>query len=105
MVTMQNNAPAVLDLPALTAAPLPAAGQGAKFDLELSITETPGPAGHPAGLHGSLTASTDLFTPQTISNIAQWFQRVLTTVADNPQTRVSAVKILDKTERQNVKTS
>ena len=51
MLTLQNNAPAVLDLPGMGAA-LPAGLGAAKFDLDISLGEPDGGAGQPGWAGG-----------------------------------------------------
>ena len=66
MLTVQNNAPASLDLPGLRASSgLPGGTAAAKFDLEVSVAEAFDADGAPAGLRGSVTVAADLFDPGT----------------------------------------
>ncbi|MEV7261714.1 amino acid adenylation domain-containing protein [Streptomyces sp. NPDC093937] len=122
MLLLQNTADAVLDLPGLGArrGALPA-GAGApsgaedgaesplttsvvKFDLDVSMAETFDVEGAPAGMRGALAAAADLFDPESVSRIAERLVRVLTTLADDPGVRLSAVDVLDGTERQRMLT-
>src|SRR5450759_684315 len=48
-LTVQNNAPAVLDLPGLHASMLPAGATPAKFDLSVIVAEVFDAEGRPAG--------------------------------------------------------
>ena len=48
-LTLQNNAPAPLDLPGLRAARVPAGTGASRFDLELSVTEDRAAPGSPVG--------------------------------------------------------
>ena len=66
-LAVQNNAPAVLDLPGVAAGQL-SAGDGlaagmtsVRFDLDIAVAEVFDEAGHPAGLRGSVIAAADLF--------------------------------------------
>ena len=61
MLVLQNNAPAGLELPGLTAAFEPVATAGAKFDLSVSLAEQRGADGAPAGYRAALEYATDLF--------------------------------------------
>ena len=83
MVTVANNAPAVLDLPGLRASALPAGQPAAKFDLEVDIAEVPGPDGA-GGLRGGITVAADLFDAATAGQFAARLGRVLAAVADCP---------------------
>ena len=60
-LTVQNNAPAVLDLPGLQAAGLPAGTGTARFDVQITLAEARGSGGQPAGLRGAVTVAADLF--------------------------------------------
>ncbi|MET7767025.1 condensation domain-containing protein, partial [Streptomyces sp. NPDC005393] len=53
MLTLQNNAEAVVDLPGVQAGGASAGTSAAKFDLEFSVGESFGPGGVPAGLRGA----------------------------------------------------
>ena len=61
ILTVQNNAPAVLDLPGLRAEPFATGDPAARFDLDLSMTESFDERGAPAGITGRLTGAVDLF--------------------------------------------
>ena len=106
MLTVQNNAPAALDLPGLRASGLSGSLPGglsvARHDLAFSVTETFDGDGRPAGLRGAVTASSDLFHPATAGSIARWFTAVLTAVAAGPQARMHQVPVLDAAEREQV---
>ena len=66
MVAVQNNAPAVLDLPGLHVSGLPAGRPAARFDLEFDVAEARAPGGGPGGLAGTLVAAADLFDAATV---------------------------------------
>ena len=102
MLTVQNNAPATLDLAGLRAGGLPAGPSAARFDLEFTVAETFDQDGVPAGLRGSVTVAADLFDPAAGGLIAQRLVRVLETVAADPQVRVHQVQVLDDAERRQV---
>src|SRR5580658_5031234 len=88
MVTVANNAPAVLDLPGLRAGGLPADTEAARFDLQVDIAETSAPDGGAGGLRGGITVAADLFDPATAAVISSRLVRVLAAVAADPQVRV-----------------
>ncbi len=102
MVTVQNNAPAVLDLPGLRAGRLETAATQARFDLDVIVGEAYGPDGGPAGLRGAVTAAADLFDAETAASLAQRLVRVLAAVAANPRIPASAVEMLSEQERRLV---
>ncbi|HEV3293205.1 MAG TPA: condensation domain-containing protein, partial [Streptosporangiaceae bacterium] len=102
MLAVQNNAPAVLDLPGLTAEPVPAGTAASKFDLDIELAETSGQDGAPAGINGTLTAAADVFDAGTVSSLAVRLVRVLEAVAADPGLRVSRVDVLGGAERQEL---
>ncbi|MEV0932503.1 amino acid adenylation domain-containing protein [Streptomyces phaeochromogenes] len=113
MLALQNNAPAVLDLPGIDAAPLPIGEPAAKFDLFFSLSETftntdtransgTGSGNRPAGLHGGIDYAVDLFDRETVETLAERFVRVLDTVTREPHQRVSGVEVLSAEERHRV---
>ncbi|MFF8646233.1 amino acid adenylation domain-containing protein [Streptomyces sp. NPDC015345] len=114
MLKVQNTGEAVLDLPGTggrnTPAPTarrtvtpsgPATSESAaKFDLDASVSEVFDEAGAPAGLRGSVVASADLFDVETAERIvARWVRAIELLVLD-PQSRLSAVEVLDEGERR-----
>ncbi|WP_157876101.1 condensation domain-containing protein, partial [Streptacidiphilus griseoplanus] len=105
MLTVQNNAEAVLDLPGVVAVDVPELSDSvsaAKFDLDLGIEEEFDAEGAPAGLHGAVTAAADLFERATVEQLMERFGRVLRTVSDDPETRLSAVDVMAEAERRQV---
>ncbi len=102
MLTVQNNAPAVLDLPGLTAAPVPAGIGAARFDLDVVLSEVFDEQGRPSGLRGSAVVAADLFDPPAAGMFAQRLVRVLAAVAADPQAPVGRVAVLDEAERRQV---
>jgi hypothetical protein len=101
MLAVQNNAPAVLDLPGLHAVPVPAGQAAARFDLEFSLAEEPGGRG-PAGITGRLTAAADLFDAGTAAALAARLVRVLEQVAAGPGIALGEVEVLPAAERRQV---
>ncbi|QIQ06480.1 non-ribosomal peptide synthase/polyketide synthase [Streptomyces liangshanensis] len=108
MFALQNNAPAVLDLPGIHTESLPTGEPAAKFDLFLSLSETfhtdadAHTGNRPAGLHGGIDYALDLFDAETVETLADRFVRVLDTVTGEPHQRVSGVDVLSATERHQV---
>ena len=103
MLTVQNNTPAMLELPGVQAAMLPVGVTAAKFDLEFTMSEVSGD-GAPVGLRGALIAAADLFDPATAEAIAHRLVRVLAAVAADPQARLHQVEILGEGERRQILT-
>ncbi|QQM38155.1 non-ribosomal peptide synthetase [Streptomyces liliifuscus] len=120
MLALQNNAPAVLDLPGIHTEPLPAGEPVAKFDLSFTLTETfhtdngadtdtgaetgtaTGSGDRPAGLYGGIDYALDLFDAETVEALAEWFVRVLDTVTANPHQHIDAIEVLDPAERKRI---
>ncbi|MFI9325866.1 amino acid adenylation domain-containing protein, partial [Kitasatospora aureofaciens] len=106
MLTLQNNAPATLDLAGVSAAGTTgeaSAGLGmAKFDLELVIGEVFDTDRKPAGLRGVLTGAADLFDAGSVEVLAERWVRVLGAVVADPSVRLSAVDVLGEAERRRV---
>ena len=102
MLTVQSQAAPSLALPGLTVAPLPASGQGAKFDLDVQLGERFDDAGRPAGLDGTLTYAADRFDHGTAETVTARFERVLAAVAANPRRRVHEIDVLAEAERRQL---
>ncbi|MGW1230861.1 AMP-binding protein, partial [Streptomyces sp. NPDC002530] len=104
MLSLENNAEAVLDLPGPQLPPAAARPAGpvetaAKFDLAFQISETAGTDGTPGELHGSMVAAADLFEQDSAGRIAERWTRVLAALVAEPATRLSAVDVLTEAER------
>ncbi|MDH6711453.1 amino acid adenylation domain-containing protein, partial [Kitasatospora sp. MAA19] len=104
MLSLQNNARPVLDLPGLTAEPLAGGQAPAKFDLSFTFGEDFGPDRSPAGLQGNVTFALDLFDAAAAEQLGARFVRVLRAVLTEPGRPVSAVEVLDAAERQRILT-
>jgi len=102
MLTVQNTARAVLDLPGLVAGGLPGGPLPAKFDLDISLGETLDGQGHPAGLRGVVVAAADLFDQVTAQALARRLERVLEGAAADPAVALSAVEVLSAGERDQL---
>ncbi|MER5733918.1 amino acid adenylation domain-containing protein, partial [Streptomyces sp. NPDC002138] len=107
LLTVQNTAEAVVDLPGARAVRMTAelsAEVAAKFDLDLSVAEVTDRDGAPAGLRGEIVAASDLFDVASAELIGQRLVRVMAAMAADPQTRVSEVDVLAPDERRRVLT-
>jgi amino acid adenylation domain-containing protein len=104
MLTLQNNAEAVLELPGLRAEAMPVGASTAQFDLDVIVGEVFDAEGAPAGVRGSVTAAADLFDPGTVARLAARFVRALELLTGDPRTRLSAVDVLDEDERRRLLT-
>nr|WP_246555422.1 non-ribosomal peptide synthetase [Streptomyces paradoxus] len=104
MLTLQNNADAVVTLSGVRAEGVPAAAAVARFDLDVSVAETFDADGAPAGLNGLLTVAADLFDRTSGERLVERWVHVLDALTTNPRTRLSAVDVLGEAERRRVLT-
>ncbi|MEV0391289.1 amino acid adenylation domain-containing protein, partial [Nonomuraea sp. NPDC050643] len=104
MLTLENTGEAELELPGARARRMSAGAPVAKFDLEVLVGEAFDAQGGPAGVRGSLVTSADLFDRGTAERLAGRLTRVLALLTAEPQTRLSAVEVLDAEERRRVLT-
>ncbi|MDH6145872.1 amino acid adenylation domain-containing protein, partial [Kitasatospora sp. GP30] len=104
MLSLQNNAQPVLDLPGLTGKPVAARPAPAKFDLNFTFTEKFGTAGAPAGLTASVVFARDLFDEQTAERIGNGFVRVLGELLAAPERPIIYVELMTEEERELVLT-
>ncbi|MFE9495174.1 amino acid adenylation domain-containing protein [Streptomyces collinus] len=81
-------------LPGVTAAPVPAAGRIARFDLTLHLTERAD-----GSLHGSLEYATALFDGATAERVTAHYTALLAAVAAAPDTPVADLDLLSAAER------
>lgn len=68
----------------------------AKFDITLSLRETP------SGLRGSVEYNTDLFDASTIRRLLDSWQSLLEGVVANPHARISELPVLSTEERRRL---
>ncbi|MFZ2530050.1 MAG: amino acid adenylation domain-containing protein [Rhodococcus sp. (in: high G+C Gram-positive bacteria)] len=97
MLTLQNMSPARFELPGLTVSAVEADMPLAKFDLQLTLSET-----SDGGFAADLTYATDLFDEVTIVGFADRFGRLMSGVIDDPQIRVGDLELLGADERRMV---
>ncbi|MDN3353571.1 non-ribosomal peptide synthetase, partial [Actinomadura sp. DC4] len=102
VLTMQDTAAAVLELPGLVGERVLSARPAAKFDLDVMVGEEFDGAGGPAGVRGAVTVAADLFDERTAGRIAGGLVRVLSALAEDPSARVESVEILDAAERDRL---
>jgi amino acid adenylation domain-containing protein/non-ribosomal peptide synthase protein (TIGR01720 family) len=96
MFVLQNAPAGRLELPGIALEPVPAALGGAKFDLSVTLTETP------AGLLGSWHYSAELFDPATVSRLALRFEALLRMMAERPESALADSALLLDAERHQV---
>nr|AIW82283.1 PuwF [Cylindrospermum alatosporum CCALA 988] len=96
LFALQNAPVGELELPGLRLKPLPIEAVTSKFDITLSMEETP------QGLLGNWEYSTDLFDGETISRMAGHFQNLLAAVVANPAEPIQQLPLLSDSERQQL---
>ncbi|RZI95631.1 MAG: amino acid adenylation domain-containing protein, partial [Microbacterium sp.] len=99
MLSFQNNRIGALELPGLSVRVLEDLGEGAKYDLTLTLTERVDDTGRPVGLSGRFTYATDLFERASVERIAARFVRILRAVVTDPDVSVGDIDILTERER------
>jgi len=85
-----------IELPGVTLSPLPVETGIAKFDLMLTLSETP------AGIEGAFEYSTELFDASTVERIAAHYLRLLEALAALPEARLSELPLLSDAERRQL---
>jgi amino acid adenylation domain-containing protein len=101
-LTVQNNAPSILELTGLRASGLPSGTGAARFDVNVLLGEVRDGQGSPAGLRGTLTLSADLFDEATARVLSDRFSRILTALAADPGGRLHQVEALGPEEQAQV---
>ncbi|MFI7099489.1 amino acid adenylation domain-containing protein [Streptomyces sp. NPDC050161] len=82
-------------LPGISARPVRVHNGSAKFDLTLSLSDTPGGD----GIEGFLEYATDLFDESTAQALTERLLRLLRQAVDDPQLPLSRLEILSDAER------
>ncbi|RKG98938.1 amino acid adenylation domain-containing protein, partial [Corallococcus sp. CA053C] len=96
MVAYQQELQVQQALPGLTLRPLPVDGQGAKFDLTLSLTDTD------EGLRASFEYNTDLYDEATVARMAEHLSLLLEGAIAGPDQPIASLSLLTDAERQRV---
>nr|WP_275899242.1 non-ribosomal peptide synthetase [Pyxidicoccus caerfyrddinensis] len=96
MLVLQNTPSAALSLPDLSFLALEREAEATKFDLTLSLAQTP------RGLSGTLSYRTDLFDASTLSRMGEHLRTLLEAALASPDTRVGELPLLSASERQQV---
>ncbi|MDQ2831348.1 MAG: condensation domain-containing protein, partial [Chloroflexota bacterium] len=96
LFALQNAPRAALQLAGLTLESLNVETGTAKFDLSLSITETP------EGLRAAFEYNSDLFDAPTIERMVGHFHTLLEGVIADPDRTISALPLLTDTERRQL---
>ncbi|MGE5825553.1 MAG: condensation domain-containing protein, partial [Bacteroidota bacterium] len=96
MFTLQNVPDSELDLPGVRSSQIELATDTAKFDLTLSLTETPD------GLRGQLEYATDLFDGWRMERLVGHFRVLLEGIVADPGQRISHLPLLTEPERHQL---
>ncbi|MEU6582103.1 amino acid adenylation domain-containing protein [Nocardia sp. NPDC046763] len=98
VLSLQNTETPVLELPGLTVAAVDTELATAKFDLQISVEPRPGAAGAAGELAVILNYDTELFEAASMASFGRALERVLTSVAADPQLPVGDILLLDAAE-------
>ncbi|MEM7356061.1 MAG: amino acid adenylation domain-containing protein, partial [Acidobacteriota bacterium] len=93
---LQGTAERVLELPGLRFEPLEVETVSSKFDLTLSLNETP------TGLLGSLEYSSDLFDLTTVARLAEHLDVLLAGIAEAPSTTLWQLPLQSPAQRHQI---
>ncbi|WP_230592596.1 amino acid adenylation domain-containing protein [Rhodococcoides fascians] len=92
----QNFSEGTFELPGLTVSRFGAAAFSAKFDLQITVTESAG------GLGGELLYATDLFDEGTVVAFGERLVALLDAVTENPEAPIGDHEILPENERYRI---
>jgi amino acid adenylation domain-containing protein/non-ribosomal peptide synthase protein (TIGR01720 family) len=93
LFSLQNTPPGVVSLHDLDVTRMENVGTTSKFDLTIFLREQEGV------LIGLAEFATDLFEKATISRLIKHFEAVLECISEEPETRLSAIRLLSEEER------
>ncbi|MGC0365274.1 amino acid adenylation domain-containing protein [Rhodococcus sp. 27YEA15] len=102
VLTFQNMAPHIFELPELSVSGVDSDVEFAKFDVQLTMAEQFDESGAAAGFAAKITYATDLFDESTVASMALRFVRVLEAAADNARVVVGDIEMLEPSERADV---
>ncbi|MGW2231703.1 amino acid adenylation domain-containing protein, partial [Streptomyces formicae] len=102
MLVLQNNDVATFEFSGTRAEPHPLAYRAAKFDLTVSVAETPGADDGGTGLRAEFEYAVDLYDHETVEVLARRFLRVLESVVAAPDAPVGEAELLDGEERRRI---
>ncbi|MEV4443005.1 amino acid adenylation domain-containing protein, partial [Streptomyces sp. NPDC049577] len=103
-LTVQNTAPAGLELPGLTVSPENGEHHRARFDLSFGLGERRTAQGAPDGIEGVLEYATSLFDRATAESLATRLERVLRAMAADPDRGITGTELLSGEERERIVT-
>ena len=93
---LQNTPSSALQLPGLSLEMVATEAKMAKFDLQITVSESP------RGLVGSFNYSTDLFDRTTLVRLGEHLQTLLAGIAADPDRPISGLPVIPAAERQQV---
>ncbi|NBC46059.1 amino acid adenylation domain-containing protein, partial [Corallococcus exiguus] len=96
MLVLQNAPAEALRVPGMAFQPIPLEGNSSRFDLALTLFEVP------QGLTGFLEYSSDLFDASTAQRLMGHFGVLLSSLAAQPDARVSTLEVMTAAERQHL---
>ncbi|MBF6209344.1 amino acid adenylation domain-containing protein, partial [Streptomyces gardneri] len=102
MLTFQNTRQASLELPGLSVNGIDYDAGLAKFDLQLTLSETQDELGDPAGMSAEFSYALDLFDESTVAAFARRLDRVLAAVTADPNLPIGDIDLIAPTERAQV---
>ncbi|WP_406200670.1 amino acid adenylation domain-containing protein [Kitasatospora sp. NBC_01560] len=102
MLSFQNNAEAVLDLPGVRTGAQPVGLRRSNFDLAVVLAERFTADGAPDGIEGGIEFATDLFDRATAQELADRFVRLVGELVAGPDRALSTVDVLTAEERHRV---
>jgi len=94
MFMLQNRLQDSAQVAGLSISPVEPENKTSKFDLTLSVTETP------TGLQGSLEYRTDLFDRSTIQRMLMHFEKLIESIVSNPSQPITRLSLLTTAERR-----
>ncbi|WP_245816153.1 non-ribosomal peptide synthase/polyketide synthase [Rhodococcus maanshanensis] len=101
-LTFQNMDVPTLELPGLTVSGVEIDARVAKFDLQVTMSETFADDGAPTGMSAELTYATDLFDDATMHAFAKRLVQVLGAVSADPSSAVGDIDLVSSDERRNL---
>ncbi|HKV36072.1 MAG TPA: amino acid adenylation domain-containing protein [Pyrinomonadaceae bacterium] len=94
-LVLQNAPMPRVELPGLSLSILQVDDGTSKFDLVLSMFETP------EGLHATWIYNTDLFDAATVARMAGHFETLLRSIVERPETQLNALEIYTGAEKES----
>jgi non-ribosomal peptide synthetase component F len=89
MLNFQNLSQLKFEMPGLAVTPEPVWLRTARYELTFFLSETRDAAGKPAGIRGGLEYRTDLFLPETATQLVAHLMTLLASAVADPATTVS----------------